>query len=167
VPSAGLELHLFGLVQGDAATAYERSIRALAADDPRIRFGVPVPSERVPALLADYEVLAVPSRWLETGPLVVLEAFQAGVPVVGSRLGGIRELVHDGEDGLLVAPGSVAAWSAALRQLADNPQLVQQLRRGVRRPRSIAAVANDMQVVYDRVLNSGSRIPADVGQRGR
>ena len=165
LPSADVELHVFGLVQGAAATAYQRSIRALAADDRRIQFGAPVPSDAVPALLAGYDVLAVPSRWLETGPLVVLEAFQAGVPVVGSRVGGIGELVHDGEDGLLVTPGSAADWSAALRRLAGDPQLVQRLRRGVRPPRSIAAVADDMDTVYHRALNAGSRTLADAPPR--
>jgi glycosyltransferase involved in cell wall biosynthesis len=157
-PELRVELHLFGVVQSAMATAYAQSIRALAAHDPRIHFAAPVPAEDVPALLAGFDVLAVPSRWLETGPLVVLEAFQAGVPVVGSRLGGIAELVRDGEDGVLVEPGSVAAWSATLRRLCDDPQLVQQLRRGVRAPRSIEAVADDMQQVYDRVLEPvGSR----------
>ena len=55
-----------------------------------------------PAFLSRIDVLAVPSQWLETGPLVVLEAFAAGTPVIGSDLGGIRELVSDGRDGLLV-----------------------------------------------------------------
>jgi glycosyltransferase involved in cell wall biosynthesis len=72
-------------------------------------------------LVAALDVLAVPSR--EDGsPLVVLEALGAGVPVVGSRVGGIPEQVTDGREGLLVAPGDAGALGEALaRVLRDAP----------------------------------------------
>src|SRR4029079_3623284 len=46
------------------------------------------------------DALVVPSLWLENSPLVIHEAFQCGVPVVGARLGGIAGLVREGVDGL-------------------------------------------------------------------
>jgi len=55
-------------------------MQTLAGDDGRIGFFPPVPSEDVSALLRGYDVVAVPSRWLETGPQVVLEAFAAASP---------------------------------------------------------------------------------------
>ena len=42
-----------------------------------------------------------PSLWLENSPLVIHEAFMAGIPVVGARIGGIADLVDDGRTGLL------------------------------------------------------------------
>ncbi len=71
-----------------------------------------------------YDVLAVPSQWLETGPLVVMEAFAAGVPVLGSNLGGIGELVTSGVDGLLVEPASIVAWRTALEALCRDRELL-------------------------------------------
>jgi glycosyltransferase involved in cell wall biosynthesis len=152
LPEAALELHVFGVVEGPEEGAYVRSVRASAAGDPRIRVCAPVPSDQVPALLRGYDVVAVPSRWMETGPLVVLEAFAAGVPVVGSRLGGIVELVDDGVDGLLVEPESVAAWAVALRRLVEDRGVLQRLRAGVRPPRRMDAVADDMQTIYGELV---------------
>jgi glycosyltransferase involved in cell wall biosynthesis len=102
-------------------------------------------------LLRKYDLLAVPSTGLETGPLAVLEAFAAGVPVLGSRLGGIPELVRDGIDGVLVSPDDPTAWATALRQLATEPGLLSRLRAGIRPPRTMKNVAEDMLEIYSRV----------------
>jgi glycosyltransferase involved in cell wall biosynthesis len=135
--------------------AYERSLRALAAGDERIRFRGPVASGDVVTAMAGYHLAAVPSECLETGPLVVLEAFAAGVPVIGSRLGGIAELVRDGVDGVLVRPGSPAAWVEALGGLLREPHRVAEMRARVQPPRTAAAVASDMLSLYQRVSRAG------------
>jgi glycosyltransferase involved in cell wall biosynthesis len=64
-------------------------------------------------------VLAVPSIWPEVSPLVVLEAIDAGLPVVGSAIGGIPDLISEGR-GVLVEPGNESAWSAALSGLVND-----------------------------------------------
>jgi glycosyltransferase involved in cell wall biosynthesis len=72
--------------------------------------------------IAQSDVLCIPSVWLENSPGVVIQALGLGVPVVGSDVGGIPELVKDGETGLLVPPDDVAQWTAALsRIIADKP----------------------------------------------
>ena len=48
--------------------------------------------------------VCLPARWYENQPMSILEAFSCGVPVVGSTLGGIPELVHEGHTGMLVPP---------------------------------------------------------------
>jgi glycosyltransferase involved in cell wall biosynthesis len=83
---------------------------------------------------------------------VVLEAFAAGIPVLGSNLGGIAELVTDGVDGVLVEPDSVDDWARTLARLADNPVALAALRAGVRPPRRLSVVASEMRKVYDNVL---------------
>jgi glycosyltransferase involved in cell wall biosynthesis len=60
--------------------------------------------------------LAVPSIWYENAPLAVLEAMADGLPIIASRIGGLPELVTSGENGLLVDPQNVDAWTDALRQ---------------------------------------------------
>ena len=67
------------------------------------------------------DVLVVPSLWLENSPLVIHEAFMAGVPVVGARIGGIADLVEDGETGCLYDPTSPAELRGVLRELIDAP----------------------------------------------
>jgi glycosyltransferase involved in cell wall biosynthesis len=142
-----IELHLFGIEQpGDEA--YASDLRRLAAGDPRVTFEQSVPAQLVVATLRRYDVLAVPSQWLETGPLVVLEAFAARTPVVGSNLGGVAELVRDNVDGLLVSHASVADWASALQRLARDRLLVSRLHDEVRPPRGMPAVCSDMLSIY-------------------
>ena len=70
-------------------------------------------------LLASMDILAVPSRW-ETFGLVVIEAMAMGTPVVAARVGGLPEIVVDGETGVLVERGP-AAFAQALVALLQNP----------------------------------------------
>ena len=102
--------------------------------------------------MAEYDLVAIPSRWLETGPLVALEAFAAGVPVLGANLGGIAELVRSGIDGLLVQADDAVAWAAAMARVADNPHLVCEMRNRIKAPRSMDAVVDDMAIVYSTVV---------------
>jgi len=60
-----------------------------------------LPNENVSSFLKDLDILCVPSQCLETGPFVVYEALAQGVPVVGSDLGGIKELITEGKNGWL------------------------------------------------------------------
>jgi glycosyltransferase involved in cell wall biosynthesis len=77
--------------------------------------------------LARATAVVVPSLWIENCPMAILEAGALGVPAVASDLGGMRELVADGHDGLLVPPGRPAALAGALRTLAEDPELVARL----------------------------------------
>lgn len=143
-----VQLDIYGVAQGVSGTAYQHRLEALVAGDERIRFCTPIKAEQVVSVLSGYDALLVPSTWLETGPLVVLEAFAAGIPVIGSRLGGIAELVKDGIDGLLLAPGDVAVWSRAITKFVQDEALRQRLILGVRPPRTTAQVADDMAGLY-------------------
>ena len=67
----------------------------------------------IPDLLERADALVLPS-FREGLPLAVLEAASFAVPVLASRVGGVPEAVWDGETGLLLPPGDVAAWEAAL-----------------------------------------------------
>ncbi|MFL6194051.1 MAG: glycosyltransferase family 4 protein [Thermoanaerobaculia bacterium] len=75
---------------------------------------------RVRALLRGAAALVVPSIY-EGMPLVVLEALEAGVPVVASRVSGIPEVVVDGEAGWLVPPEEPEALAAALEEVLSDP----------------------------------------------
>ena len=94
---------------------------ARAADDPRIAFPGPYAAADAPRVFADMDVLVVPSTWYENTPFVVLEAFMAGVPVIASDLGGLSEVVRDGENGLLFAAGDAAGLRAAIERVAGDP----------------------------------------------
>ena len=98
------------------------------------------PRDDVPDLLAGFDVFAFPSRF-EGLCLAVIEAQAAGVPVVATPVGGIRETVVDGETGLLVPVGDPAALARAVCRVLEDRALAERLaheaRRGVRERYSV------------------------------
>jgi glycosyltransferase involved in cell wall biosynthesis len=152
VPDASVSLDIFGVVQSNAAAGMLGDWRQLAGDDPRIRFLPALDYDVVIDRMAEFDAVLVPSQGMETGPLVALEAFAAGVPVIGAALGGIADKVRDGIDGLLVRPyHSVEAWSTTLSRIGSDRRLMAELTKGVRPPRSMSDVAADMRAVYQTV----------------
>lgn len=108
------------LIVGDGPErlALQRMAVRLGLAD-RTRFLDTVSSGR--SILPFLDALAVPSR-SEGAPLAVLEAMDAGVPIVASRVGGIPEQVRDGREALLVSPGNPTELARALlRVLYDRP----------------------------------------------
>jgi glycosyltransferase involved in cell wall biosynthesis len=154
LPGAPLELHLYGIVQDSSNTEYLDQLKKSAQMDHRISLLPSVPGEQVVSLLQNYHLLAIPSRWLETGPLVALEAFAAGTPVIGSNLGGIAELIEHEVNGMLVETDSVEAWSRVMRRCYEDPALLEGLQKGVRPPREMREVAKEMLLLYERTLGS-------------
>jgi len=124
-PELHIELHLYGITQSAADEEYWKTLRRLAADDSRVAFLPAVLNDEVISLLKNYHVLAVPSRWLETGPLVVLEALAAGTPVLASSLDGITEWIRHEHNGLLVEPEVIDAF----RRCVSDRMLVSKLPR--------------------------------------
>ena len=76
----------------------------------------------VPRLMASLDILAMPSLW-EGLPMTLLEAMALGKAVVATRVGGIPDVIADGESGLLVAPGDPKAFASALRRLITDTRL--------------------------------------------
>lgn len=76
----------------------------------------------VPALLGTMDCFAQASTRTEGVPQALLQAFATGVPVVASRIGGIPEVVTDGETGLLVPSESAEALAAGIDRVLDDPE---------------------------------------------
>lgn len=93
-------------------------LAALAPANVELR-GAVAPAD-VPAHLARARALVLPSICYEGAPRTVVEAFAAGVPVIANRLGALPSVVADGETGMLVEPGSAAAWRDAVTRLLDD-----------------------------------------------
>ncbi|HEX8847957.1 MAG TPA: glycosyltransferase [Gemmatimonadaceae bacterium] len=149
VPGLALSLDVIGAA--DESEKYVQELRALAARDPRVTLRAGVPRSEVVGTIARYDVLLVPSQGRETGPLVVLEAKAAGVPVIGSSIGAISDHVRDGIDGLLVVPDSRAEWANALQRVVNERELLERWRAAILPPRTMHDVAAEMVGLYDRV----------------
>jgi glycosyltransferase involved in cell wall biosynthesis len=72
--------------------------------------------------LRSAEALLVPSVCFEGLPIVILEAFASGTPVIASRIGSLAELIDDGVNGLLVEPGTAQALRDAIIRIRERPQ---------------------------------------------
>jgi glycosyltransferase involved in cell wall biosynthesis len=105
------------------ADSYGRELRRLVADlklEDRVRFlGV---RKDVGDLLSASDVFAFPSRAEALG-LALLEAMAAGLPCVASSVGGITDIVTDGDNGLLVQTENVGTWADNLVKLARDERL--------------------------------------------
>jgi glycosyltransferase involved in cell wall biosynthesis len=125
-----------------------KAIEAAAAKDPRIELVGALPHDGIPAFLDSLDILAVPSRWMETGPIVVLEAQAMGVPVMGANLGGIAERVRDGIDGWLLPFDNPLMWATAMQRAATDPGEVAMRTANSVRTRSDGDVATEMATLY-------------------
>jgi glycosyltransferase involved in cell wall biosynthesis len=77
----------------------------------------------IPAILAAADASVLCSHpVVETFPLAVLEAMSCGLPVIASDVGAVREMIVDGEEGRIIAPGDVGALAETLVALADAPE---------------------------------------------
>lgn len=115
--------------RGNAYDPYPDQLRARAADDPRLHFAGLFPAAELATVLANLDVLVVPSLAHETYSFVVREAFTAGVPVIASSVGAIPEVVDDGRNGFLVPPGNPAAVAERLALLAGDRERLRAMRQ--------------------------------------
>lgn len=131
---------------------YYYRLKKRIAHDQRFVLCGEVTKENRKDFFRSIDCLAIPSVWFETGPLVALEAFAAGVPVIGSNLGGIAELIENGKNGILVPVGDVKAWRDSIHWMCENPETIQNMRMQIPPVRSSAMVADEMSNLYQRYL---------------
>jgi glycosyltransferase involved in cell wall biosynthesis len=103
---------------GDRRDALAARVRRLGLED-RVR--LLGKRDDVNALLAASDLFVCPSVWDEALGYVILEAMAVGLPAVASRVGGIPEVVREGETGLLVPPRDAGALAGAIASLLDDP----------------------------------------------
>lgn len=115
------DLRLLLAGDGEHRQALEEKAAALGFTTDTVQFLGRAGAPRVRGLLAGARALVVPSTY-EGMPLVILEAMEAGLPVVASAVSGIPEVVADGETGWLVPPGDPEALAAALADLLHRPE---------------------------------------------
>lgn len=112
------------------------------------RFLGPLPREQVLELFRAGDASLLSSSW-ENFPHGVVESLATGTPAIATRVGGVPELVHDGENGLLVPPNDVEALTAAIERAFGEPGLLACLRAA-----AVPSVADySRERVYGRLLD--------------
>jgi glycosyltransferase involved in cell wall biosynthesis len=105
----------------------------------------------VAAVLRRFDLYAMSSIW-EGMPLAILEAMAGALPIVATAVGGVPELIRDGETGLLVPPRDPDALAGGLRRLLADPELArrlgQQARSHVRATQTVEAMVTASRALY-------------------
>lgn len=155
--------HVQVVFYGDGAMAAE--LRERAGQGPlacHARFAGPYAQSEAVRLLREVDVAVLPSRW-EGCPYVLLEAFQAGVPVVAAAVGGVTDLVRHGENGLCVPPEDAEALGDALLTLLRDAALRRALAergRATLAAFSLTQMVSRVEQVYRGVCGASSNAAA-------
>jgi glycosyltransferase involved in cell wall biosynthesis len=126
-------------------------------DSDTVRMLGRVPFLEMRALYATADLTVVPSMWHDNSPMVIYESLLSGTPVIGSDIGGIPELIEEGETGHIVPHGNAEALAKGVIQHFDRPA---HERRAMRQRCAAYALANmtmerhldRLQQVYDEAL---------------
>jgi glycosyltransferase involved in cell wall biosynthesis len=106
------------------------TVKRLSRTDGRI---IPlgfISEEEKRKLLIDASLVVVPSLWPEPFPMIIVESFGSGTPVVASKVGGVPEIVIDGVNGKLFEPGDSEKLSKILTELSEDEESLRRLGEG-------------------------------------
>ncbi|QRY65506.1 glycosyltransferase family 4 protein (plasmid) [Ensifer sp. PDNC004] len=107
--------------------------------------------EDIGGLIAAVDCTIVPSIWWENAPLVIGEAQSQRKPVIASNIGGMAEMVQDGVNGITVSPNDPRALAAAMRRMAESPDLRRRLSANARKPNDIDTTARRYLTLIDAI----------------
>ncbi|HSH02907.1 MAG TPA: glycosyltransferase family 4 protein [Anaerolineae bacterium] len=105
-------------------------------------------------MLAQIDLIVVPSVWYETFCFVISEAFAAGVPVIASDIGVLAERVHHGIDGFLFPPGDSTALSQQINQIQQNPAQLAHLQASITPVTTLEQHATAIENLYQQLLTT-------------
>lgn len=120
--------------------------------NPNITFLGEYENHDIGEVLSQVDVLVVPSIWFENSPLTIHEAFLAKIPVITSNLGGMAELVRDGENGRLFEMGKEKDLARVMESLIDDPNSIQALSRNMLPVKTIQDDAQEILKFYQKLV---------------
>lgn len=149
-PAGLAELRIYGR-HADFPDYYEHLI-SLARGRGDIDFFGVFPNSEIGRVLADIDILVVPSLWFENTPLVVYSAHAAKCLVVASDFPGLSDVVEHEKNGLLFEAGNAEALAQQLHRLFDHPDLWQRLVGNLRPPKSTMAYVDDLLALWSKEI---------------
>lgn len=104
-------------------------------------------------ILANADVVVIPSLWQEIYGLVLDESFNFGVPVIVSNQGGLPERVRDGVNGLIFDPNKKSDLYDKMKVISRNPEMLENMNKNIPRMRSIENYASEIENKYMEKYN--------------
>jgi glycosyltransferase involved in cell wall biosynthesis len=143
------------VIAGEGPQRHYLEARRAEVNAANVEFLGYVDREDLMPLIRGSKFVVVPSVCYENFPYNVLESFALGKPVIGSNIGGIPEMVSDGETGFLVQPHDAETLAARMTRLADDADLRERLGRNARarveREFSAGIHYDKLMALYDEV----------------
>lgn len=162
VPEQRERLRLAIVGDGPLLAALRAKVAAAGIDS---QVWLPGSRTDIAAILCGIDIFAM-SSIAEGTPGSALEAMASALPVVGTRVGGIPEVIDDGATGLLVPPSDAGAMAAALERYVRSPQLAAQHgaagRERIQRHYNINAMVAGYQSLYDTLCERKTRIRKNI-----
>ncbi len=152
LPVGSAILNIYG--KAEKFPEYASQLKRLARNSEAITFCGTFPNAKINEVLADLDVLVVPSLWYENTPLVVYSAQAARCPVIASDFPGLSEVIQDQVNGLLFPPGNVIALTKLLRRFIDEPDIARQLSAGSIMPKQTSEYVDELLAIWQASGNS-------------
>ena len=132
---------------------YERFCRKMCSGMLNIRWMGSLQIDKVITTMTQYHILSLCSTICEMSPLVIQEAFAAGIPVIASNVYGNAELIQHGYNGLLFKFNNVESLREQIHLCIDNPNLIQQMSKNIKPPSDFSEVAAAYYKLYHKILS--------------
>lgn len=140
---------------------YFAKLKALAGKNKEragdIHFLGTFPNDQLGSIFEELDVLVVPSRWYENTPLVMQSALATRTPLIVTDLGGMSELVKDGENGLLFKLNDYHSLAQKLALVLNKRSELTKYMSNIKPERTVADMVNDIESVYTTVMKTATR----------
>jgi glycosyltransferase involved in cell wall biosynthesis len=146
LPQADLVVKIYG--RHSDFPDYVDRLKTLAGDDRRIEFCGSFANEHIGNVLSELDAPVVPSIWFENAPLVIYSAQAARLPVIGSNVAGVSELITHDDNGYLFPPGDIDRLAEIIGPLAQDRGQLARLSERARMPKTIASYTDELLAVY-------------------
>lgn len=149
IKSNDIELKVYGDL--NTSERYAKELIKIAAADLRIEFCGRFQPDDLLKIHQSIDVLIVPSVWYENSPNVILEAFAHKTPVIATNLGGMAELIEDGQNGFVFEVGDAEHLAEKIEELINHPEILASLQDGIVSPRALSEEIDDLETIYRNV----------------
>lgn len=149
IPAEKITLHIYGIPESnDYVDGLIRKTKAMS----NVFWEGPLEQDSVVGKLREHHVLCLCSTFSEMSPLVIQEAFEAGIPVIASNVYGNAEQITHGKNGLLFKFNDIVDLKRQLTSILLDPQILIKVRSERKYPRGFDNVASDYQELYKSLL---------------
>ncbi|CAO4134593.1 glycosyltransferase family 4 protein [Methylorubrum extorquens] len=145
---AGCELYIYGNVEQDKS--YIAKLKMLARGH-KVHFKGTFSASDTAAVLAELDVMVIPSTWYENSPLILLQSLATHTPTIVSDVAGMTEFVKDGVNGFHFVRGSAKDLEAKLRAFLDDPLLAARMSEATHYDRTALDMAKDVSETYSSI----------------